>query len=192
MITEQLQEKINKSYEVLKTAAKVSKTYYHAPLIVTYSGGKDSDVLLKLAMECLDEEDFEVLNNHTTVDAPETVYYIRDKFKKLNEIGIKATIRYPHYEDGRPKTMWSLIVDRQIPPTRLARYCCKELKETTTPNRMKATGVRKAESFNRRGRNVFGVVTPKKKDAVYFSLDRVKENLADAMRRGGGQRSIST
>lgn len=187
MITEQLQNKINKSYDVLKVAAKMSKTYYHKPLIITYSGGKDSDVILKLAMECLDEEDFEVMNSHTTVDAPETVYYIRDKFKHLNEIGIKATIKMAHYEDGTPKTMWNLIVDKQMPPTRFARYCCKELKETTTPNRFIATGVRSAESVMRRGRNVFGVKTPKKKDAAFYSLERVKENFADSLKRGGQQ-----
>lgn len=186
MITEQLQEKINKSYEVLKVAAKMSKTFYHQPLIITYSGGKDSDVILKLAMECLDEEDFEVMNSHTTVDAPETVYYIRDKFEKLNKAGIKATIQYPHYKDGRFKSMWSLIEDKKIPPTRFTRYCCEELKETSTPNRMVAVGVRSAESNSRKGRDVFNVRTSKKKDTMYFSLNRVKENLADAMRRGGG------
>lgn len=185
MITEQLQAKINKSYDVLKTAAKMSKIYYHKPLIITYSGGKDSDVILKLAMECLDEEDFEVMNSHTTVDAPETVYYIRDKFKHLNDIGIKATSQMAHYEDGTPKTMWNLIVDKQMPPTRFMRYCCKELKETSTPNRFVATGVRSSESVMRRGRDFFGILMPKKKDALYYSLDRVKENLADALHRGG-------
>lgn len=31
----------------------MSKAYYEAPLIVTYSGGKDSDVMLHLAESCL-------------------------------------------------------------------------------------------------------------------------------------------
>ena len=146
----------------------MSKEYYHKPLIITYSGGKDSDVLLQLAIECLAPTDFEVLNSHTTVDAPETVYYIRNRFKELAEMGIKATVQYPHYKDGRFKSMWTLIVDKEIPPTRFARYCCKELKETSTPNRFVATGVRESESTGRRGREVFATRGSRKDTAYYY------------------------
>ena len=38
-------DKIEKSRKVLRLAAEMSQTYYGKPLIVTYSGGKDSDVL---------------------------------------------------------------------------------------------------------------------------------------------------
>jgi len=116
MIGKGLQEKIEHSKEVLCLAAKMSKHYYKKPLILTYSGGKDSDAMLQVALECLKHEDFEVLNSHTTVDAPETVYYIREKFKELEKIGVKTTIKYPAYSDGRPKSMWSLIVDKEMPP----------------------------------------------------------------------------
>lgn len=92
MITKELQEKINKSYEALKLGGAISKTYYHAPLIITYSGGKDSDVMLQLARECMKPDEYEVLNSHTTVDAPTTVYHIREVFKELNEAGVKTTI----------------------------------------------------------------------------------------------------
>ena len=50
-------------------------------------------------------------------------------FKELAEMGIKATIQYSHYEDGTPKTMWNLIPKKKLPPTRLMRWCCAELKE---------------------------------------------------------------
>lgn len=182
MTSEALQKKIDDSKDVLRLAAKMSKLYYQAPLIITYSGGKDSDVMLQLAIECLKPDEFEVLNSHTTVDAPETVYYIRDKFKKLNEMGIKATIQYPHYPDGRFKSMWSLIEEKQIPPTRFMRYCCKELKETTTPNRFVTTGVRSAESTNRKGRNIFGVRGRQKKDGKYFDVKHIKEVFAESER----------
>ena len=135
----------------------MSKTYYGNPLIITYSGGKDSDVLLHLAESCLEKDDFEVLHSHTSVDAPETVYHIREVFKRLNESGIKATIRYSYDESGKRITMWNLIPEKQIPPTRLARYCCSTLKETGTPNRIAALGVRSDESTKRQGRDVFGV-----------------------------------
>lgn len=152
-----LAEKIEHSKKVLRLASELSKTYYQAPLILTYSGGKDSDVMLNLALDCLDPTEFEVLNSHTTVDAPETVYYIREVFSKLREQGIKATINIPKYADGTPMTMWNLIINKGIPPTRLVRYCCQELKETHTPNRIAALGVRAAESTKRKGRDAFGV-----------------------------------
>lgn len=175
MITYILEEKIKRSKEILKLASEMSKYYYHKPLIITYSGGKDSDVMLQLARECLDKNDFEVLNSHTTIDAPETVYYIRDKFKELEANGIKATINYPRFSDGSYKSIWALIEKNKMPPTRLARYCCQELKETSTPNRFVAVGVRSAESTGRRGRNVFSTRGAKKSEAFFYDDKHVKE-----------------
>ena len=40
--------KIDKAIEALKTAEKIAKDFYKRPVVVTYSGGKDSDVLLHL------------------------------------------------------------------------------------------------------------------------------------------------
>ena len=188
MLQEYMKKKIEDSYDILRLAAEMSKEYYQKPLIVCHSGGKDSQVLTELALECLKPEDFEVLNSHTTVDAPETVYFIRDEFKRLNEHGVKTEIRYPHYEDGRPKSMWSLIADKQIPPTRFARYCCQELKETATPNRFVAVGVREAESVGRRGRDAFATRGLRKKDAYYYYYSHIREVYEDdkARRRDGG------
>lgn len=44
-----------------------------------------------------------------------------------------------------------MVTDRRkkIPPTRLMRYCCSELKEIGGKNRLKVTGVRAAESTAR-------------------------------------------
>jgi phosphoadenosine phosphosulfate reductase len=153
----------------------MSKTYYNAPLILTYSGGKDSDVMLHLAENCLKSDDFEVLNGHTTVDAPETVYHIRDTFKRLNERGIKTTIDYHKKPDGTNATMWNLILKNRMPPTRLARFCCVILKESATPDRMCAVGVRAAESSIRKGRDTFSIRGKTKKDAYYYSLNHAEE-----------------
>lgn len=46
--------------------------------------------------------------------------------------------------------MWQLIEKNKMPPTRLARYCCSELKEKGGKGRVKVTGVRWAESINRK------------------------------------------
>lgn len=179
MIHEYLEKKIQDSKDVLKLAADMSQEYYHQPLIITYSGGKDSDVMIQLAIECLKPTDFEVLNSHTTVDAPETVYYIRERFKELEELGVKTKINYPHYKDGRFKSMWSLIVDKQMPPTRFVRYCCQELKEASTPNRFVAVGVRESESTGRRGRDVFASRGKRKADGKFFDLNHIKEVYQD-------------
>lgn len=165
-----LDEKIDKAKRTLILAADMSKTYYGAPLIVTYSGGKDSDVLLYLAVNCLNVGDFEVLNSHTTVDAPETVYHIRETFKRLNDIGIKTNIHYPKDKDGNPITMWNLIPKKKMPPTRLQRYCCAVLKETSTPNRICVVGVRASESIKRQGRDTFSTRGGTYKDALFFHL----------------------
>lgn len=170
-----LNEKIEKSKKALKLAAEMSKEYYNAPLIITYSGGKDSDVMLHLAERCLNPDEFEVLNSHTSVDAPPTVYHIRKVFKRLEEKGIKATVHIPRYEDGTQITMWNLIPKKQIPPTRLARYCCQSLKEASTPNRLCALGVRSSESTGRQGRDIFSIRGSTKKDAKWYSIEHAEE-----------------
>ena len=135
----------------------MSREYYDSPLVVAYSGGKDSDVLLRLAEETLNPGEYEVLNSHTTVDAPETVYHIRKTLKRLSDKGVKTRIDYHIGENGRPVTMWNLIPTRLMPPTRVVRYCCTVLKESGTPNRIACLGVREAESQKRQGREIFGV-----------------------------------
>lgn len=92
---------------------------------------------------------FEVVNSHTTADAPETVYFIREQFKRMEERGIKCSIVMPRYKD-KPVSMWTLIPQKLIPPTRLMRYCCDALKENTGRDRFIATGVRWAESAKRK------------------------------------------
>lgn len=162
-----LDDKIKDAENTLKLAAEMSAYYYNKPLIICYSGGKDSDILLDIAKRCLKPSEFEVLNSHTTVDAPETVYHIRAVFKECEAQGIKTTIKLPRDKDGNLITMWSLIVYNLNPPTRLNRYCCRYLKEVSTPNRMIALGVRESESSNRQGRETFGTWGKDKNSAEY-------------------------
>lgn len=170
-----LEEKIEQSIKAIRLAAQMSKSYYQKPLLLCYSGGKDSSVLLHLAESCLNNDEFEVQNSHTTVDAPETVYFIRKEFKRLNEKGIKAEITYARDKNGKHLTMWNIIPQKVAPPTRLLRYCCKILKETTTPNRLACLGVRAAESVNRQGRDIFVTRGKTKKEGLFFSLDHAEE-----------------
>ena len=98
---------------------------------------------------------YELIHNLTTADAPETIYYIRERFRQAEEEGVPCTVNYPFYK-GKRVTMWSLIPQKKIPPTRLARYCCEILKERSGENRFLTTGVRWAESKKRKeGRGIY-------------------------------------
>jgi phosphoadenosine phosphosulfate reductase len=134
--------------ERLKAASDMSLRLFKQPLVITYSGGKDSDVLLHLAE--ISGIPFEVLHSLTTADAPETVRHVYDTLKRLEGKGIKCTVDKHVQSDGNRVTMWNLIPRKLMPPTRLARYCCAELKEGGGKGRFIATGVRWAESTARK------------------------------------------
>jgi phosphoadenosine phosphosulfate reductase len=133
--------------ERLKAASEMSLHAYGLPLVITDSGGKDSSVCKELALRA--GIPFEIIHSHTTADAPETVRFVRSEAKRFEELGIKYTINMPTYK-GKPVSMWSLIPQKLMPPTRLVRYCCSVLKETGGAGRFIATGVRWAESVNRK------------------------------------------
>ena len=82
-----MSDKVEIAVKRLKEAAEMSQALYEQPLVITYSGGKDSDTILKLAQ--IAKIPFEVLHNHTSADAPETVYHVRNKFRALELSGIK-------------------------------------------------------------------------------------------------------
>lgn len=137
-----MQEKVKQSIQYLQDFC--SDTY-----TILNSGGKDSAVLKELCL--MAEVPFKQVHSLTTVDAPETVYYIREQ---------------QDIEIIRPKkSMWQLIVDKMIPPTRLMRYCCAELKETYGEGELLITGVRKAESNSRKRNNGIATIPDKRKKA---------------------------
>lgn len=153
-----LEGKINKvdiAINRIKTFDPISTGFMDEPYYVAYSGGKDSDAL-RILFE-LSGVKHNLFHNHTTVDAPETVNYIR------SIPGVK--INYPSM------TMWRLIESKSMPPTRIVRYCCKYLKERGSERRFTVTGVRRDESMNRKGRNSLEVVTAKQKNKVILNAD---------------------
>ena len=147
---QELFTKIDSAIRTLNAFNKDDEPYY-----LCYSGGKDSDCIRILAD--LAGVNYECHNNHTTVDAPETVYYIREVMQKYGErheerledgtkcivYGERGFIHLPK------KTMWNLIEEKGV-PTRFMRFCCSELKEHGGKGRRKITGVRWAESANRK------------------------------------------
>lgn len=133
----QLTDKVKASVERLKAfEPKDGEGYYLA-----FSGGKDS-VVCKALMDMAGVK-YDAHYRVTSVDPPELVQFIRDRHPDVKR-------EIPRDKDGKPITMWTLIPKKLMPPTRLVRYCCAYLKESGGDGRLTVTGVRWAESINRR------------------------------------------
>ena len=130
---------------------------------LAFSGGKDSVVIKRLAQ--MAGVKFEAHYSVTSVDPPELVRFIKDVHP-----GVSFDI--PRYKDGTAITMWNLIPLKRMPPFRVARYCCEKLKESAGDGRVIVTGVRWAESANRKkNRNLVDIQTGKKSEAIIYNDD---------------------
>ena len=75
-----------KAVKRIKTASEMSLHHYGKPLICTYSGGKDSDVMLELFKRS--GIPFEAHHSHTTADAPQTVRHVREELLLYQEMTV--------------------------------------------------------------------------------------------------------
>lgn len=121
---------------------------------LAFSGGKDSQCIYHLAQ--MAGVKFDAYYNVTSVDPPELIYFIKKHYPDV-------IFSMPHDADGKQISMWSLIPQEKIPPTRIARYCCAKLKETSGNGRMVVTGVRWAESTRRKANQGVVVISGKPK-----------------------------
>lgn len=108
---------------------------------IAFSGGKDS-VCIK-ALADMAGVKYDAHYSVTSVDPPELVQFIKEKYPDVSR-------DIPKDKDGKPITMWNLIPKKKMPPTRLTRYCCAVLKESSGKGRITVTGVRWAESLSRK------------------------------------------
>lgn len=99
-----------------------------------FSGGKDSVVIYGLAKQA--GVKFDAHHSVTTVEPPELMKFICDNYPDV-------------INESPPLTMHKLIVKNKMPPTRLMRYCCAQLKERGGIGRVKITGIRAEESPRR-------------------------------------------
>ncbi len=144
----ELLELERKAIERIK-AFEPEEGYYLA-----FSGGKDS-VVCKALLDMAGVK-YDSTYRVTSVDPPELVRFIKDQHPDvIREV--------PRDKEGKPITMWNLIPRKLMPPTRIVRYCCSALKESGGDGRMTVTGVRWAESTNRK--NNHGIVTAYSKAA---------------------------
>ena len=154
MMQSDLSEKVKQSVEMIRKIRPdmmgKGDTYFLA-----FSGGKDS-VVTKALLDMAGVK-YEAHYRVTSVDPPELVRFIKDKHPDVS-------IDKPFYDGevdkhGKPRqiTMWNLIPRKLMPPTRIARCCCQYLKESSGDGRLTVTGVRHAESNNRK--NNQGIIT---------------------------------
>lgn len=128
-------DKVQTAIERIKFAYGISAKRGLGALYVAFSGGKDSVCMAELCK--MSGVSYELHYNITGIDPPEVVQFMRANYPNLN---------WHIYE----KSMMQLIIEKHMPPTRLVRYCCSELKERGGAGRVCLTGVRWAESVRRK------------------------------------------
>ena len=139
-----MSKKVRDSIERLKSfQPRNGEGYYLA-----FSGGKDS-VVCKALLDMAGVK-YDAHYANTSVDPPELVRFIMDKHPDVKREWqtYDKDYRNPKLR-GKRITMWNLIPEKLMPPTRLVRYCCEKLKESSGDGRFTVTGVRWAESVNR-------------------------------------------
>lgn len=141
---------------------------------VAFSGGKDSQCVYHLCK--MAGVKFDAHYNVTSVDPPELVKFIKTHYPDVR-------FDYPRNNKGKVLTMWNLIPAERMPPTRLVRYCCESLKETSGKGRYTVTGVRQAESANRK-RNQGVVTVPNADDKLQEELENLGANFMQTPRGG--------
>lgn len=137
-----------------KTIEKIKLFEPEEGYYLAFSGGKDSQCIYHLAK--MAGVKFDAEYTLTSVDPPELVHFIKQHYKDVK-------IRKPRDDDGKQITMWRLIKKNNMPPTRIARYCCEKLKESGGKGRVTMTGVRWAESNNRKNNQGLVTITGKSK-----------------------------
>lgn len=142
---------------------------------VAFSGGKDSQCVYHLCQ--MAGVKFDAHYAVTSVDPPELVQFIKEYYPDAWEGRVRQ------YKDGKPVTMWSLIEKHTIPPTRKSRYCCAELKEPGGKGRVVVTGVRWAESANRKhSHGAVQIQNPVKETHRYIDENHIDHVITE---RGG-------
>lgn len=159
----ELVSKIDTAIERLK-AFEPKEGYFLA-----FSGGKDSCVLK--ALTDMAGVKYDAHYSVTSVDPPELVRFIR---KYHPDVAFDVPHKPKYNDKGEiigeyAVTMWNLIPQAGMPPTRWERYCCAKLKETVGKGRIVLTGVRWAESVRRKNNRNLVDIGGKKSGITYNS-----------------------
>lgn len=175
-----LMAKVKTSIERLQNYADIADTYSPdgaSGYYLAFSGGKDS-VVVKRLMDMAGVK-YDAHYRVTSVDPPELYNFIREQHPDVQR-------DRPMDKEGNPITMWNLIPQKLMPPTRIMRYCCEHLKETGGIDRFAVTGVRWAESTNRKENQ--GIVTA---HGTKKNLQQLLENESFLQTKRGGVKLIN-
>lgn len=126
MIRPELQKKIDQAIRLLRSIPLKEDECVE----LSYSGGKDSDVILQLAKEAGIR--YRAIYKNTTIDPAGTINHAK-------EMGVEIL---------QPKQSFFEIIKRKGFPTRRARFCCSELKEYKVLDKA-IQGIRASESSAR-------------------------------------------
>ena len=139
ILFDELEKKEARAMALFRLFEDTAIRYHPDGYYLAFSGGKDSVVIYALAK--MAGVRFKAHYHMTTVDPPELVWFIRSSFPEVST-------DYPEY------SMWNLIVKKQIPPVRTARYCCEVLNERGGEGCFTVTGVRWQERdvYKRQGK----------------------------------------
>lgn len=103
------------------------------PIEISYSGGKDSDVILTLAQ--MAGIDHRALYKNTTIDPPGTIKHAKERGAEVIQ----------------PALPFLKIIEKKGFPTMRARFCCEILKEYKILD-YAVQGIRRSESTRRAAR----------------------------------------
>lgn len=159
-----MQVKVQRAIKLLQSIGSTKDD----PVEVAYSGGKDSDVILRLARES--GIPFRAIYKNTTIDPPFTAKHVREN-------GVE--VRIPN------RTFFKMVAAHGL-PNRFQRFCCRELKEYKVLDKC-IMGVRRAESTKRSLRyqeptecKYYGKKTPENHvEAFYPILDWTDDDVLE-------------
>lgn len=161
-----LQKKIDRSIRLIRSV-KADE------IEVSYSGGKDSDVILTLAQ--MSGVNYRAIYKNTTIDPPGTIRHCREN-------GVEII---------QPKHTFFELISTHGFPTMRARFCCSELKEyKVLPVSMQ--GIRRCESVKRAARYKEPIICRiygRKENHVNVILPILEwtdRDVADFVNAGGG------
>lgn len=120
-----LQKKVDFAIKLLRSIPTDEQ-----PVEISYSGGKDSDVILELAK--MAGIKYRAIYKSTTIDPPGTIKHCKEK-------GVEVFA---------PTITFFDLVKKKGCPTRRARFCCEYLKEYKVLDRA-VQGIRRSESTAR-------------------------------------------
>ena len=122
---EPLDKKVERALWLLRTAAADTDE----PIEISYSGGKDSDVILELAR--MAGIKYRAIYKNTTIDPPGTIKHCIDN-------GVEVIRRKSFAE----------VIQAKGFPNFLRRFCCQQIKEYKMLDRA-VQGIRRSESTKR-------------------------------------------